>query len=622
MLRTNPMFYKSFAFLTFVVLTFSNFSYSLTITEVLYDFPYEASYCQYIELFNDTTNVVDLRTFKLSVSGYIVSITNIFLNDFECGGITNSFLLYPNQFAIVLPYSYAYSSKPFYFPTNVLVLTTSTKYLASFLPLKKEFLSYIKLISNDVVIDYVNEGNYSGMSIERTDNGFVSKYYPTLGYCGSTNLFFSKQIYQLNEEAEINMVITTNVNSLQVEVVGRGVITLNKFSDNIFRGRIGFSYNGERIIVKFGDIVATSRGVDLFEFSPLKGKVIINEICFNPTKRWFDYFNYGYSSGSPGEVDKYFEIISFSNDTLSLSNLFLHCVGDTEVIINVSDNAFYSSMRGILGDKIINVGEYILVSSPGISSNMAFMLRDGHPYKGGRLIDFVEEKRIFYIPFSHSNKFSYIGRSTVSLLPNALITDFGGKFLNWYESPSRYNGFSEPSLILDSKYKKVGEKIKIILVDEVGGEIIPIKFYSDGISRSLTLTNLGFYYYGEFVISTNYLDPFYVKENEQVVLEYYKNGDFFTNNFFVISEGAYSLNEFSKPILEKSILRLGEKIKFLNVHPGDSIILFDSNGVMVKEFKVLDNNFEIDSGFIVRRGVYFIKVNSGKDSIILKLFVF
>lgn len=590
---------------------------SQVISEVLFNYPYESEYCQYIEIFNNTSSTIDLRYFSFLVQGYEIKITNLFLSDFETEGITNSSILQPNQFAVILPYSYYLTSKPFYFPSNTIILTTPTKYLGKTTHITKDMLSTIKLISNNNVLDSVNMNITSGegVCIERIGSEFRFSQTPSYGFIpNDSNIWFPKQVYSMNEGVEVFLKFQTNIDTINIELVGKGNLTLNRVSENIFRGILQPTYNGDRIVAKFGNITATTRTLNLFELSPLKNTLLINEICFLPSRRWLDYFQGGSGIGTPREIDKYFEIINVSSNRIYLTNTYLHCLNNQkEIILGIKENIFYSSQRGFSTNLLyIEPYEYILVSSPNISGDMIFLLKDNHPYRGGKIIHFCEPKDVKIIPFSHSNTFSVSNKPTISLLPNGFPTEFGGRFLNWSETPSRYNGFSSPSIVFDSKFKKIEEKINIYLVDEIFDDVIFTRIHTKNtkISRSLVLTNMGFWYYGEFTISTNPLDPVYVSEEDEVVVEYNKSGFVFYDTFFVIPQDSIQISKDNTPILEKGILKLGENIRFINVMKGDIIRFFTTDGFFIKEFVVNESEvFEISSLFLSRRGIYIIEVD-------------
>lgn len=612
-----------------MLVSLGRISYTQVITEVLFNYPYEKSICQYVEIFNNLSQPLDMRHFCLLVQGYEIRITNIFLSDFETEGVTNSFLLNPGQFAVVLPYSYSYSSKPFYFPSNTLILTSSTKYLGGATPLSEDILSTIRLVSNNVVVDYVSyiPRGSEGVSVERGGSGFVLTGKPSFGSLGNVrSIWFSKYLYTTSESIEVFVRLSTNVYYLSAEVLTRGYVTLNKVSEDTFKGIITPLYNGERVVVRFEGMVSATRSLNLFEVSAER-KLVLNEVCFLPTKQWFDYFQGGSGVGRPREVDKYLEIVNLSCDDIPVSNLYIHYVSpNKELIFRVRDNAYYSSRRGaITGLDCIRQGEYILVSVPEVSSNGAYLLRDGYPYKGGKLIHFVESEGVGIIPFAHSNTFRFSGKPTVSLLPNALPAELGGRFLNWGETPARYNGFREPSIIVDSRYKKVGTVVSIYLVDEVVESMVLVRVYTRNtrVTRSIALTNAGLWFYGEFLVSTDPSATIFVMENDEVTLEYRRGDEVFFESFFVIPEGAKEIAGSGFVLIEKGVIKLGEPIKFVGVRKGDRVKIFTKEGDFVKEATIESYGiYEVNSSFLVKRGVFFVEYDREGTKAFFKLIVY
>lgn len=595
-------------FLVFLV----RISFSQIISEVLFSFPYESDFCQYIEIYNNSDQTIDLRYFKLLVQGYEIGITNIFLADFETEGITNSFLLAPHHVAVVLPYSYAYSSKPFYFPSNTLILTASTKYLAKTTPLRYDILSTIKLVSNNEIVDYVSSGQFQnqGISLSRYNNNFVITDKPSFGFVESSgHIWFSKYIYSPKDVIEIFLRLETNANNMQLELVGRGSINLSKVSENLFKGSISFQTNGERIISKFLNMTTSVRVVDLFELSKnLNEKVLLNEICFSPTKKWYNFFLNNSIIGSPSEGDKYIEIVNLNSQEVPVTNMYIHAISSGgEIIINVKENVFYSSLRGVVSNiDYVKPYEYLLVSAPGITSNMCLILKDNHPYKGGRIVHFAEEKNLKIIPFYHTNTFISYGKPTVSILPNALPNSLGGKFLSWYETPSRYNGFQKPTILIDGKFKIIGSKISIYLVSESYEDIVMVRVITKNsrIVRNIYLTNMGLWYFGEFILSNDPYSTIYVEPNDEVTIEYNLGNQRFSETFFVVPQGSMQISKNNEVVIEKSLLKSGEAIRFINTRKGDIIRFFTKDGNFLKEMEVdKDDIYEVNSLFLPR-GVY------------------
>ena len=622
-------FKKVFITLLFLKFLGSNV-FSQVISEVLFNYPHERENCQYIEIYNNLNQTIDLRNFKFTVQGYEIKITNIFLGDFETEGITNSFLLNPGQTAVILPYFYVQSSKPFYFPSNTLILTTSTKYLANTTPLNYDILTSIKLISNDQVIDYISSVQHQnqGISLVRYNNNFFLTDKPSFGFIeADKHLWLSKYVYHPKDAVEIFLRIETNVNTVQLELLGKGYITLSKVSENLFKGTVTFYQNGEKIVAKFHDIVTSARCIDLFEISrEMSEKMLLNEICFSPTKRWFDFFLGNPLVGPTTEKDKYIEIVNLHSQDLPITNVYIHAMNESkEIMINLKENVFYSSLRGIVSNiDSIKPYEYLLISSPGITSNMCFTLKDNHPYKGGKIVHLAEEKNLKIIPFTHSNSFTLYNKPTVSVLPNAFPNRLGGKFLNWRETPARYNGFQEPTIILDSKFKKINSKISIYLISEIlENTVIPLKVTTKNsrISRNINLTNLGLWYFGEFEISNSPNAVIYVEANDEVTIEYNYGTQRFLETFFVIPENALQISKDGEVVMEKSVIKRRETIRFINTKKGDRIKFFSKDGNFIRELTVENEKVqEVDSSFLTK-GIYIIQYQKGKTTSILKLVI-
>lgn len=619
---------NKFIFLIFIL--FFSKSYGQIITEIVINYPYERDICQYIEIFNNTQNTIDLRQYSFLVQGYEIKITNLFLSDFETEGITNSFLLEPNQFAIILPYSYSYSSKPFYFSSNTLILTTSTKYLGKTIPLNTDIIQTLKLLSNQILVDSVSliYPSESFVSLERNGNTFYSSQITSFGFTNNPiKMYFSKQVYKPNEKITLFLEISTNLDSLEVELVGRERIILKKISPNVFEGSIYGLKNGERIIARFNNLTATTKVLDLFELSENYETILINEVNFLPKKSWFNYFLGGSIDKKPSESDKYIEIVNLSSKNIPISNLYLHCFQTTgnEIVFSLKEQVLFSSKRGIITNTTeIQPEEYVIFYTPNIKSNMLFMLKDNHPYKGGKILHFVEADNLNIIPFYHSNRFIPKGNPTVSLLPNALPTKLGGRFLNWSETPARYNGFNDPSIIVDSKYKKVFSDLEIYIIDEVLEPTKTIRVFSKEtkIVRTLEITNKGFWYYGKYRISTDPLSSIYVKEIDEITIEYSKNFQNFSETISIIPQNFTEIYSIEKPFLERSIIKPRETIKILNVKKGDTITFFTKEGNYIKKFKVDKNGvYEIDSSLLGKNGIFIIQLTRNNYHQLMKIII-
>ncbi|MCX8095985.1 MAG: hypothetical protein N3D81_00620 [Spirochaetes bacterium] len=595
---------------------------------MLFNFPYEKNYCQYLELFNDTSNSVDLRNFKIFVQGYEIRITNLHTSEFETHGITNSFILQPQQVAVILPNSYSLSSKPFFFTTNTLILSSSTKYLGGNIPLNKDIVSSIKLLSNNVVVDQVNSTTQydNAISFERVENNFIPTQTPSFGFVrNQKHIWFSKYLYSPNEYIEVFLRLNTNSSSVQVELIDNQNLQLTKVQDDVFRGLITPKTNSSKVIVRFEDIVSSVRVIDLFDTNSIFFEnLLINEVCFLPMKRWLDHLLGYEASGKGREIDKYFEILNTTSETIQITSMYIHCLSrENEIYTPLGREVYYSSKRGIVSNiTYILPYEYLIATTPNITSNMLFTLKDGHPYKGGRIIHFIEDRSLKLVPFVHSNYYIFQGKPTASVLPNGLKSSIGGRVLNWSETPGRYNGFRTPTIILDGKYKVVGSKLKIIIVDETLDTTTPIRIITRNsrITRSIVLTNTGLYYYGELTISTNHFDSIYVSESDEVMIEYSKSGEIFSETFFVIPHNSKEISTRDEVIIEKSILKYGDKIRFINVRRTDTITFFDRNGNFIRLLKPESEGvYEISSTSLVKNNLYFIVVERGNKKQFYKL---
>ncbi|MCX8029318.1 MAG: lamin tail domain-containing protein [Brevinematales bacterium] len=604
--------------------------YGLQITEILINYPYESNYCQYIEIFNNSPNPIDLRDFKLSVQGYEIKITNLYLSDFETEGITNSFILNSSNIAVILPYSYSYSSKPFYFPSNTLILTTSTKYLAKEIPLNYNIVSTVKLISNTTTIDQVNTGSLTlnSISLERNGTLFYSTGNPSPGYIDKDKrIWFSKYLYNPNEIVEVFLNFQTNSDRLNVKLIGKGDIVVSKIGQNLYKGYITGFNNGERIVAKYDNLNSTSKILNLFDTnSSIYEKLLVNEVCFAPSKTWYSILQGDTPQEIGREIDKYFEIVNLHSNIIYITNLYIHCISrDMEVYYNLAERAYFSSKRGFLTNPVyIEPYEYLISSTPKITSNMVFTIKDNHPYKGGKIISFIEEKNLKLIPYSHSNEYMYLGYRTASLLPNALSIELGGKYRSWSETIARYNGYQEPSIFVDSKYKKIGTTVRIIIVDEVWNNYLTLKLISRnfGTTRILNITNQGLYYLGEYKISKEPFDGIYATEEDEIIIEYHKDGITYRENFLAIPQNVKDIIPKETPFLEKTILKYGDKIRVLNSSRGDKITLYDKSGNFILSLNIDRNNsFEISSTFMSKNNLYIVLIERDNKKYIHKLFI-
>ncbi len=602
-------------------------SHPIMISEVVFNYPYEKEKNQYIEIINNSPYTIDLRAYDIYIQGYKINPTLI-SNDIESTNINYTYYLNPGDVAVILPYDYLTSSMPFYF-SNTIILFSSTKYLGKNGPIKKEDISTIKIVSNDIVIDSLPSINDDSVGVERTfrenETNTASTSIISPGYIRDENLYihFSKLLYKFPETIEILLNIQTNVNQIPITILGKGEILLFRESGSLFRGTIVPSYNGEKIIAKFQNIHSSTRTLDIFSISNLEEHLMINEICFYPSKSWFSYFSSGTLSNSTNISDKYIEIINISKSNVPITNTYLHIMNlSTNYYIKLSENVYYSSTYGYSTNlSELSPGEYLIAKTGDIKHDHLFMLKNNHPYRGGKILSLVEMKGLNIFPSAHSNYYNYESNGTISLLPDGLPTKLGGKYRNYYETPGKYNGFSTPSIIVDNEYKKVGEVLKlwIITKEKVPFTEMTLRTKNSEIFRSFLITNQGFWYYREFNLNKSGDIP--TEENDEITIEFNYQGQKYEKKVFVIPQEAKQIFNNPTPFLERMIIRRGENIRILNISKGDEITILTSN--YHPTLKIVSDKtgiFEVSTHNLVR-GIYLVLIKSKKGNLITKVLV-
>jgi hypothetical protein len=600
-------------------------SYSIMISEVVFNYPYEKEKNQYIEIINDSPYTIDLRNYDIYLQGYKINLT-ILSNDIESDDIKYTYYLNPGDVAVILPYDYLTSSIPFYF-SNTIIFFSSTKYLGKNGPIKKEDISTIKIVSNGVVIDSLPSINNNSVNIERIFHGSETNTLQTdiisPGYIRNENLYihFGKLLYNFPDTIEIFLNIQTNVNQISLTILGRGEILLSRESGNLFRGTVVPRYNGEKIIAKFQNIYSSTRALDIFNIGNLEESLAINEVCFYPSKSWFSYFSSGTLLNSTNTLDKYIEIVNFSKSNISITNSYIHVMSPlTNYYIRLLENAYYSSIYGYSTNLLqISPGEYLIAKVGDVKHDSLVMLKDNHPYRGGKILSLVEMKGLNIFPLAHSNYYIYESNRTVSLLPDGLPTKLGGKYRNYYETPAKYNGFSTPSIIVDNEYKKVGEILKLLIITKEKEPFTEVVFRTKNsrILRTFLITNQGFWYYGEFTI--NKLGEIPTEEDDEINIEFTYNGQKYERKVFVIPQSSYPIGIQDNPFLEKEILNKGEKIRIFNISKGDEITIFTFDYYPV--LKVVSDKkgiFEVSTSNLVR-GIYIVMIKSKKGNYVTKI---
>lgn len=603
------------------------YCYPMMISEVVFNFPYEKEKNQYIEIVNLLPFTVDLRNYEIYLQGYKINLTT-YTNSIESPVTQDSFYLEPGRVAIILPYEYLTSSMPFYF-SNVTVLFSTTKYLGKNGPIKREDIGTIKIVSNNVVIDSLPSIQEDSIGIERTlttdGTNTTSTEIISPGYVRTDEyIYFGKLLYDFPSTGEIFLHSQTNANQVNLEILGRGEVTLTKVSENTFKGTIIPIYNGEKVIAKSGNLYTSTRFLNLFEIGGLDENLVINEVCLTPSKSWFSYFSSGLFSDSVNTSDKYIEIINISQSPVPITNMYIQVMGSTNYNIKISDEIYYSSKFGYSTEMVqISPGEYVVAKAGDIKAESLIMLKDNHPYRGGKVLSFVEMKGMNIFPLEHSNYYTYESNRTISLLPDGLPTRLGGKYRNYYETPSAYNGFSSPTIIVDNEYKKVGESVRVWIVTKEKEPYteITLKTKNSGMFRTFLITNQGFWYYREFKISDNGSEDIVVNESDEIELEFNYNGQKYTKSVFLIPGNSYLVNETNNILLKKGIVKRGDSIVVMNVSTGDEIIVLTSNYYPVMKM-VSDRNgiFEFSTSNLVR-GLYILVVRGKKGNFVNKFFV-
>ncbi len=615
--------------LSAILLLITYQSFSLKITEITFNLPLDTQRCQYIEVYNELPVAIDLSNLKVSIEGQIYSLELIDF-DLESKGITNSFILEPNSYAIILPEGYKDSSKVFYFPSNALVLKVESYLFTQNKGIDYQNLFSVKLISNSILIDEIRNiilSNHSIVSIFRVnENDFITSETFTPGYDNKDLEFYiSPTFHDGKTPITLTLKMNTNASVLPVEILEYHTVYLTKNSSGFYSITINVPFsNGKKIVANFeGKYFATSIINNLFLLSQIYQKIQINEVCFRPSKSWYSYFREGLLI-TPSPRDKYVEILNISTDIIPLTNFYICYFSNRKTnYFSVTAKSYFSSKLGPVSNRTeILPDEYILMETEDIDEDSLIFLSDDHPFRDGKIISFLESKGVSVLPFSHSNKFNFsASRNTVSLLPNGFYTHFGGKYLSWYETPARYNGFAHPVIYTSSKYLSKDSKFDIFLIQELNQDFVNVSLISEDFIRLKKLNKIGSFFTGTVNLQNENLN---IKFSPYKITILYNA--FYTNistEVFITEEKIMEIAGENILLLPTLVTKNTEVIKIHNIPVGSEVKVFNPKHILV--YKTITNSrlIEINTKNIIsRRGIYRVVIITPRKEIIHKTFAY
>ncbi len=334
------MKYFIFLFLIF------NINYPLQITEIFYKTGgYFCNDDRFIELFNETPVPFNLSNLVL----VLPKDKNTYTNLKVCPGsfnlaqnwvITDSMIINPGQYAVILSEEYNKNDGLIVFSSNSLIVKPRNQAFTAYS--WAGLIPFIKVTSstgNDIFRCnqyYIPPDSLvdTNDSLSLTGNNYeITK--PSAGINNECYIYSDKQIFHENEQTKIyckNKECEDNVIYLKINFIfsgNQGLLPLTKDNQGNYSGIFippkGLPH-GEDIIFSYGNNNFMLRYLDSRPISEFYRKILINEIVTDPK---IDYSGGGWTGipgpGKPGSSDDWLELINRTEEHDSNYKFLFDC---------------------------------------------------------------------------------------------------------------------------------------------------------------------------------------------------------------------------------------------------------------------------------------------------------
>lgn len=458
---------------------------------------------------------------------------------------------------------------------------------------------------------------------------WISPGNPFLSYIFSTNLFVFP-----GSEAKVWIYSEENLSSKIVQIFSTKsfyVDRLNPVSEGEYYSiswRVPYGLkNGENIIFECGNLRLILRYVDLMEVSPLAGKILINEIVGDPQ---IDYSGGGWNGSNGGgtinSTDDWVELLNLSGTSVNISNFYF--MEKTRISTTVKD--FVVRTNNTAGDRskiFISNGLMVVTPANGISQKGILFLYDSHPFKGGKLVDYVEYGMDFdgdgiYLPTLKAS--SIEDEALARLIQKDSNLPYHNIFrkvrASYGVENSPENGFLLFHII--SNLLQVFVADKSILTDFVEVNIENVLDF-----ERVLLKREGFCFFGEIPFVERKGGPWdnvlNVKNGVNTRIWYENSGRIISKEWLYLSENwnvSMISSDLKSVVVYPVPLKSGNKLKIANLPSGANVYFINESGYVLKN-EVAKEDFIIwEDAF--PKGIYTIVICYNQERVSKKILVY
>ncbi len=575
---------------------------------------------KYIEIYNNGSESIPISAIELRIYtnentyiklGVKASSINIELPDV----LRNVSELKPQDVAIIISTRYTNHLELLPFASNCIILSPSSETLWN--SSWHSRISNIELWINGVKYfetGQINLKEEEGKSFQFDGKKFISEFLSCgvekLEYISTSNLIVTEgdiiEIYGKNSVNKLRIYSTKTFYNEEREISSYFNLRL----------KIPKLRNGENLILEAGKTRLVLRYVDFNELSDYYGKVFINELVGDPKK---DYSGGNWTGedgrGTINSTDDWIELVNFSFESLNIKELFF-----LEKGINLKK--LIPRNNPTSADKnILENGFVIVTPEGGLSQNSDLYLFIGNPFKGGKIIDYIDYKEISLKANSLEDEaLSCMIQGEAGLDKKKSYKKTKVTFLKENSPPEGFLTF----------FLKEDKILLYVSDNSIEKEYINVKLKNYFDEEEILLKKTNFYFKGEIKIVENsknfdgllttgkgckteisYINPFTGREVKDV-FSFVKDGWNLPENTDELTDFIIYPNPF--------VLGRDKKLKITKFPVDSEIFLLDDSGNIIKNEKLNGSLIEWEEN--LKRGFYLVVIHHKGKRVIKKLFVY
>jgi hypothetical protein len=614
--------------------------FSMEITEVFTaKGKFFESESKFIEFYNNSTNSFDVTQISLIIYTNKNSYVKIKL---EKGGINTdipdlksfSTIIFPFDTCVVISRKYTNTSELLPFSSNCMILHPESETLWNdswqnkLYKIEIHINEKLDFSTPELHFEYPDDLPYSfSIGSNKVIRSGLSPGNPSLSHIFSSNLivrsgenvrFIAKQN---NVEEKINIRTT--------KTFYRDEIVLTKSGD-YYIGKWTVPYglkNGENIILESREARLILRYIDFHENSIFYNKIFINELVGDPV---IDYSGGNWTGmdggGTINSTDDWVELLNISQESINLSNFyFLERTKNGENIKKFTTRKNTTMERN---EKFFLSNGFIIVTPEnGIAENGLLYLFDGHPYKGGKVVDSVEYGKDFDGDgiFLSSLKSTSIDDEALARVIQGTSHLEKKRIFKKTKATFAMENSPEKGILI---YNFTNNLLEIFVADKsISNEILTLSLINSIDREVLSCFKTNFYFYGNLLVKENDTTQLNktlgVKNGITTLICYTNNYEMVSENFTYLKDGweiSTTSTNLSKVVIFPNPLQGGKSLKIANLPVETEIYCINEKGYIIrkevakKDFIVWEENFQ--------KGIYTIVFRYNGEKVSKKLIVY